>query len=216
MPSGPPAGYVLFLSTVAQIAAALLAVLLSRKRSEHRAMALFLSAVAISNLVLVGFLLAGSPVAAPALPFVGMARVTFHIRQAFYIVWSFGLMASFTAIFTKSKTKLFLYAYVIAVLVLVCGYSTIHGAVLVKAYYALEIVGILVSAGMLIQWSWRRESPSITHGTAIMLLFCEVAVLIGPWQNDIYAGWNVARWMYLATYVVLSAMQGGMLWRLSK
>ena len=179
-------------------------------------MAVFLSAVALANLVLVGFLLTGSPVAVPTIPFTGMARVTFHIRQAFYLVWSFGLMALYTAVFTGHKVNNALYAYVIGLLVLIVGYPTISGPILQQAYYAMELLSLLVATGMLIQWLWRRESPSVTQATAIMLLFCEVAVVIGPWQSNVFAGWDVARWMYLAIYCVLISIQGVALWKASR
>jgi hypothetical protein len=207
---------VLVIASLLQILAAVLAVAVARRRAEHKAFAAFLAVAALANLGLVGFIAIGAPTVIPAAPLTGFARVEGHVRQALYMVWPFGLAAMFVAVFSKRRPWILAAAYGATLAVLVLGYPTIRGEVLRQVYFGTELAAIVISAGALIPWTWRRESPSLTHTAAILLLAGEVAVFLGPWRRDIFAGWDMGRVMYAVIYLVIAILQGGVLWKPSR
>lgn len=59
---------VLLVASLLQLIAAITAALVARRRPEHLSLAAFLSATAIANLALVGFLAYGAPTSLPVVP----------------------------------------------------------------------------------------------------------------------------------------------------
>lgn len=204
----------LLLSVLLHILAAGMAITIARRRADYRPVAALLVGTALANLALFGFILGGAPTSVPAEPLTGMARLAGHTRQALYLLWPFGLVATFLVVFLKRRPWPVAAAYGVFLATLVFGYPTIRGDLLRQAYLAAEIASVLLSLGILIQWGWRRESPTLVHLAAMMLLFGEAGVLYGAWQGDIFgAGWDMGPVMYSTVYAVLCAVQGVVLWR---
>lgn len=216
MPSGPPP-MLLILASLAQFFAAGTAVLLARRQGSHGPVAWFLSLVTVCNLALLLFILSGAPTTLPATPYVGLDRVVHHIRQGLFFTWSFGFIWLANAVFQGRRLGKWLTgAYILVLGVFIGGYPTIGGEQLQRAYLVLELVGLLVGLGLLIQFAWRRQSLTVSHFVTILLLFGEFAVLAGVWRKDVFGnGWDAARIMYLVTYLVIAVVQGGMLWKRS-
>jgi hypothetical protein len=206
---------VLVLATVAKVLAAVTAVLVARRREEHRPIAWFLTLVAVTDLPEIVLVVLGVATRLPDAPFTGLARLGLHVRQALYLTWPFGFMATCIAVFLRRNPWPLGILYGIAVAAFALSYPEIRGADMAKAYLAIEIGCLLVGFGVLVQWAWRRRSPSLTHITAIILLFGEAAVLFGPWRRDVFATWDMARIMYLVIYMSLALLQGGYAWKQS-
>jgi hypothetical protein len=206
----------LVIASLLQVVAAMAAVLIAKRREEHRPVAAFLSVAVLANLVaLLGVVVLGPPTLAIA-PLSGIARFVGHVRQGLYLVWPFGFAAMFAAVFARRHIWVFPPAYVVTIAVLVLGYPTIGGEVLRQVYFGIELAAIIVAFGVLIPWVGRREWPTVTHVAAILLLSGEVGVLFGPWHRDIFAGWDMGMVMYAITYGVIALLQGVVLWEPSK
>ena len=214
MPSGPPPGVLLLLlATLAQVLAAVGAVLVARKRAPHVPVAKFLVLVSVANLVAVGLILNGAPTTLPPVPYFGMARVIHHVRQALYFTWSFGFIWMSVKVFLDKAIGWYVAAlYLVVMLVFIFGYPAIGGEHLQRAYLVVELAGLLIGSGMFIQFIWKRESVTISHLVIILLLFSEFAVLVGAWTKDIFTSWDLARVMYLVAYLTLAVIQGGYVW----
>src|SRR4051794_68377 len=99
MRAGPPPMRLLLLSSLLQALAAGTAMLLARRRTEHRPIGYLLIVATVANMILTGFLLGGFPTAPSSEPLTGFARVFGHLRQALYLVSPFGPVAAFVAVF---------------------------------------------------------------------------------------------------------------------
>lgn len=206
----------LVISSLLQVAAAMVAVLLARRREEHRPVAIFLSVATTANLIALACVVLLHPPAVAAGPLSGTARLVGHVRQGLFLVWPFGFAAMFAAVFAGRRVGAFLWAYALTLAVLVLGYPTLGGEVLRQVYFGIELAAIVAGFGFLIPWIGRREWPTVTRVTGILLLSGEVGVLFGPWHRDIFAGWDMSMIMYAITYGVLALVQGVALWELSK
>ena len=205
----------LVIGTLLHLLAGLLALRLSRLRADYRPVAVFLAGTAITDLALVAFTI-GASTALPAAPLTGIARIVGHIRQALYLVWPFGFAALFVAVFSRHYPRILPAAYAVTVAALVLGYPTLRGETLRQGYLGIELAALLVALAATIQWAWRRESPTLTHMVALLLLGTEIAVLVGPWHRDIFAGWDMARAMFALTYAAITCLQGSVSWKLSR
>jgi hypothetical protein len=207
---------VLLVATLLQVIAAITAGLVARRRAQHLPLASFLIAAVIANLALVGFIAYGAPTSLPAAPLTGIARFVGHVRQGLYLVWPFGFAMMFVAVFSGRHLSVIPLAYVVTLAVLVLGYPTIGGEVLRQVYLGIELAALAVALAAIIQWAWRRESPTLTHGVALLLLSGEAKLLLGPWHHDIFAGWDAGRIMYATIYLVIAVVQVGVLWTSSE
>lgn len=211
MIGGPPPIRILIIGALLHLVAGLLGVRLARFRPDYLPVAVFLAGTAIVDLVLVA-LTVGAPTEIPASPLTGMARVVGQLREALWLIWPFAFVAMFLAIFAGRRPWAVGAAYVVTIAVLVIEYPTLRGEVLRRVYFGIELAALIIAAGALIQWAWRREFPLLPHLVAIGLLSTEVAVLLGPWAHDIFAGWTAGRIMYSMVYAAISIVTGGMLW----
>jgi hypothetical protein len=205
----------LVIGALLHLLAGLLALRLARLRADYRPVALFLAGTAIADLALVALTL-GASTALPSAPLTGIARIVGHIRQALYLVWPFGFAALFVAVFSNRFPRIIPLAYVVTVAALVLGYPTLRGETLRQAYLGIELAALAVALAAIIQWAWRRESPTLTHIVALLLLGTEIAALVGPWHRDIFTGWDMARVMFAFTYAAITGLQGSVSWKLSR
>jgi hypothetical protein len=215
MIGGPPPMRLLVVGALLHLFAGFFALRLSRLRADYRPIAVFLAGTAIADLALVALTL-GASTALPSSPLTGLARVVGHIRQALYLVWPFGFAALFTAVFAGRAPRIIPVAYVVTIAALVLGYPTLRGETLRQVYLGIELAALVVALAAIIQWAWRRESPTLTHVVALLLLGTEIAALVGPWHRDIFAGWDMARTMFAFTYAAITCLQGSVAWKLSR
>lgn len=205
----------LLLTAFLHVVAGVVGMMLARRRRDYMPVALFLTGTAIADLALVAFTI-GASTALPAAPLTGIARIVGHIRQALYLVWPFGFAALFVAVFSHRFSRILPAAYAVTVAALVVGYPTLRGETLRQVYLGIELTALLVALAAIIQWAWRRETPTLTHTVALLLLGTEIAVLVGPWHRDIFAAWDMARTMFALTYAAITCLQGSVSWKLSR
>jgi hypothetical protein len=205
----------LLFTAILHVIAGVIGVLLARRRRDYLPVALFLACTAVADVILVA-LTVGAPTTLPSAPLTGLPRFVGHVRQGLYLVWPFGFAALFVAVFSRRRTRAFSPAYAVAITGLVLGYPTLGGERLREAYLIVELAALAVAVGASIQWLRRRESTTLPHTVALLLLSSEIAVFLGPWHRDIFAGWDMGRTMYAITYAAIALVQGGFLWRPSR
>lgn len=205
----------LVVGALLHLLAGILALRLARMRADYRPIALFLAGTAITDLALVALTI-GASTALPTAPLTGIARFVGHVRQTLYLVWPFGFAALFVTVFSGRFPRIIPGAYVVALAALVLGYPTLRGETLRQVYSGIELAALIVALAAIIQWAWRRESPTLTHVVALLLLGTEIAALLGPWHRDIFAGWDMARTMFAFTYAAITCLQGSLSWKLSR
>lgn len=227
MPSPPDPLITRFFLLVSlfQLLAAVAAVLLARRRVEHRPLAIFLCVEVIANaahealrvLVLVPARDAGMQ------PFTGWTRAAGHLATAIGLTWPAGLALLALVVLARARVRVALAAVVavwaIVTLALAFAYPVARGALLAQALLGCQLGAVAILVGGLATWLARGERPPQSeHVAVVLLLMAEVsALLVGPWWGgDLYSRWPLAQMAYATIYTVLVAVQGGyVLWQRS-
>lgn len=193
-----------------QALAALLAVALAWRRPSYRPTAGFLLGALVASLVR----LAMRPwLGAAPVPYVGAARLGFHLDSALFLAWPLGIAALARWTFAGRRPWPVLLAWVLAVAALVLGYPTIRGDLLRKVLLGGELAALAVAVVAFVAFVGARQKPRLEHVAAMLILALEGATLAGPWLAGLYAeGWRGALVTYSALYAGLAVLQGGFLW----
>jgi hypothetical protein len=197
------AGYVL------SITATVLAWAIVPKRPDHRPVALLLSLGLAADLV--QRVLVSTVLDVPG-PYQGGARVAFHLQEAAFVAWPFGVVAAVVAAFPRRRPWPVLPAWALAVLVLAAGYPAIRGDVLRKAYLAIHLGALAVALGVFLAWIRHRQAMGLTRGAVLAVLAVELFLLFGPYRGSVFTSWAVAQGAYVTLYAALSMAQGVSLW----
>lgn len=193
-----------------QALAALLAVALAWRRPSYRPTAGFLLGALVASLVR----LAMRPwLGAAPVPYVGAARLGFHLDSALFLAWPLGIAALARWTFAGRRPWPVLLAWVLAVAALVLGYPTIRGDLLHKVLLGGELAALAVAVVAFVTFAGARRWPHLEHLAAMLILALEGATLAGPWLAGLYAeGWRGALLSYSVLYAILAVLQGGSLW----
>ena len=194
-----------------QALAAVLAVAVAWRRPSYRPTAGFLFGALVASLVRLA--LRWARVGAPV-PYVGAARLGFHLDSALFLAWPLGIAALARWTFAGRRPWPVLAAWALAVAALVLGYPTIRGDLLRKVLLGIELGSLAVAVAAFVAFFWRREWPRLEHLAALAVLGFEGATIVGPWLTGLFAveGWRGALLSYSVLYAVLSVLQGGSLW----
>jgi hypothetical protein len=171
-----------YLATMAMVCAAIVALLLARRRADHRPFAVFLCVVTVANLLRVarGLIAPIRPLDAP--PYEGWARVVFHIDQGLFLSWAAGLAVLVVVLFISSPRWPAILpgvAWAGTVGYLATHYPAVRGEALRDVYLAAELGALVVATGSIITWTWRRASPTSAHACALFVVLFQAVVLMG-------------------------------------
>jgi hypothetical protein len=189
--------------------AALVAVVVAWKRSEHRPVAAFLAGTVVADLVRLGLSL--GPLAISG-PYKGPLRALFHVEQALFLTWPAGIAALALWVYRKRHPFPVAIAYALAVAVLVIGYPAIRGDLLRRCYLAAEIAAVVTAIGAFVRWVGRAPPRLPQVVTTFVLVVDMVSLAVGPWQWGLFGAWALAQVIYSALYAVLIVVQIGALW----
>ena len=196
----------LLAADLALLFAAATAIAVALRVPAHRPVAVFLGVVSVADGIRRG--LAGE-LAAPG-PYTGATRALFHLEQALYLLWPFGLAALAGAVFAQRRPWMLAGAYVTAVAALALSYPTVRLELLGRVYLAAELGALVVCLAAATTWAWQRERPGLAHVVALMLIAVDVAkVAAGPWRGSVFATWDRAWPMHAILYLAIGAAQGG-------
>jgi hypothetical protein len=204
-----------YIVTALQIGAAVAALFLARRREDHRPFAVFFVGTTAANLL--RFLRHETfapirPLGSP--PFVGAARVAFHMDEALFLAWPAAFAALAIWLFAQRRALALLpaFAWVVAVAYLATHYPAVRGEALRRFYLGAEL-GALAVAVSSIASLWWRHGPIAPAGTCLL---CCIAVdggtlFAGAWRWGFWSEWALNQTAFALLYVVLIAFQG-VLW----
>jgi hypothetical protein len=202
-----------------QIAAAICAVALARRRPEHIPAAVALAVLAIVPLI-------RAPMNAALLPpreapWEGLQRLLVYLDGAAELLTGAIVPGLAVAAFVdKPKRPLCAVALVwaLASVALAVLYPSpiVRGASLQRLYIAADLFGIFVSIVTIARWAGLRRSPNSAHGIAIGLVVLDFAILVmpySPWRGLVYAGrFDGVHVVILVTFAAAAAFQGVLVW----
>ncbi len=206
---------------VAHGLAAVPAVLLARRRVEHRPVALFIVWTLVADLVRAALMVWGWAPARAALgpvpPLAGWPRVAHHLDQVLLLTWPAGLAALAVVVFMRARRAALgglAFAYVAAVVALVITYPA-NRPLLARVYALAFLAGVVAVIASAVSWTRRRERPRPEHATTLVLGLLDFALFAGPFAPPApqpFERWNLAQLIYLLTWSALALMNGGFLW----
>jgi hypothetical protein len=205
-------------AVLVKAAAAALAWRSGRDRPGHRPVGLLLSVGVVADLVRRAIsVLALEPFRAAngAAPFAGSARLAFHLEQVLFLAWPAGLVAVALVTLAHRRPWGAFAAQLAANLGLAAAYPAIRGAMLAKAYLGLELVALAAVVGAGLVWWSRRERPSLTEGSTLLLGFVEFGAIIA-YRQPFGAGWAWAQVIYFIAFGTLVVLHLGELWTSSR
>lgn len=193
------------------VAAAVTGAALAWRRPSYRATAGFLVATVLASAARVALQAerAGSPV-----PYVGMARLGYHVDTSLFLAWPLGIAALARWTFAGRRPWPVLAAWLAASAALAVGYPAVRGAALHRVLLGIELGSLAVAGAAFVVFAWARRWPAIEHAAAMAVLGFECATLAGPWLAGPFTveGWRGAVLAYAVLYAGLSVLQGGFLW----
>jgi hypothetical protein len=202
---------------IAHAGAAVVGLLLARRRPQHRAACAFIVGTLAADLI--RHALNAGPLDAPR-PYSGAVRALFHVDQGLFLLWPFGSMGLVAVYFAhrtdrRSAARAVAGVYLSTVAVLSLGYPTIRGDALARVYAATFALALLVLVAGLISWTPRRARPRPEHAVTLALVLLTAALFVGPFlpsAPDPFTGWDTARAVFLILWSTVILMQGGSLW----
>lgn len=215
MNTPPSPGTVAFAYFI-QLVAAVLAVLLARRRAEHRPVAVFLVSMAVIDLgraLLRGAFDLGSPG-----PYAGARRMAFHLDELGFLAWPAGLAALALVLFAVHRPWPAFAAWGAMGVALMGLYPSalVRGAGLQRIYLAAHVSALFVVATTLATWSLKREQPGSERAVMLVLCAIELARLAG-FYGPIFDHWaSLMQPANTILYGLLATVQGGFLWTSSR
>jgi hypothetical protein len=202
---------VLWVASLALLAAAVAAVMLARVRRDHRVFAAFLVWLAGVD-ILRAALEATFGLVRPleSSPFTDAARVAFHIDEAIGLSAP-AAMAIATILLFARRRWLALFpglAWAGAVAYLATHYPAIRGEPLRLVYLAAELAALTVAAASIVTWGWRREYPTLTQACALFVCLLDGGLLLAGAQRwGFWSRWDLQQYACSMLYLTLAAYQ---------
>jgi hypothetical protein len=201
-----------YIATALQIGAAVPAVLLARRRADHRPFAIFFAGTTAANLL--RFLKHETiapirPLGSP--PFVGAARVAFHMDEALFLAWPASCAALAIWLFARPRALVFFpaLAWVVAIAYLATHYPAVRGDALYRFYLGADLSGLAVA--VLSLSSLLRRHDLITPAGTCLLLCLAVdggTLFAGAWRWGFWTQWALNQAAFVLLYTVLIVFQG--------
>lgn len=204
----------------AEMASAILAVLLARRRPEHRPASVTLVVLIVAGAARV-LLYEALPPPGDG-PIMGAARRLVYLDGALQLATGAAIVGLAVAVSTETPRRAVaavVAAWALASIALAVAYPSplVRGAGLARVYLAANLTGLLVSLAVLARWVLLHRTPSTAHAVAIVLVFMDLAVLLvpyGPWRNGLFGPYESVQVMVLVVFAAIAAVQG-VLWRFS-
>jgi len=205
----------LLVTRLLQGCAAALAVMIARRRADHRPLAIFLVGVALANLIraaIATWVLTPDRLRADV-PLTGALRVAGHLEHALFLSWPAGLAALVLVLYARRSPWPGILAWAGAVAVLVVSYPAVRGHALQRFYLAAHLLALAACVASIGGFVRRGDRGGVAHVCALLCVLAEGGtLLVGPWRSTIFNAWDLAQVAYATLYGVLIALQGGTLW----
>jgi hypothetical protein len=205
---GAPPLWIELVGYVLQSAAAILAVVVTRRRAFHRAFAAFTIVLALSD-PLLGAL--GEQLRAMPAPYIGTARAMFHVSQACTILPPVALLIATWSLVRKNVGGHLAGAATLLWVVLCVSYPCIRGACLQTVYAVLHGACQVGTWAAIIALFRKGITVLPTHALVIATVAADLALWVGPFAGNVFADWHLAAGSYLALQVTTIAVQAAWL-----
>lgn len=201
----------LALAIALKIGAALLSVVVARRRREYVPVSCFLVWTTLADLAR-AWLHTHWLDQAPR-PYVGLFRVLGEIGGALWLSWAAGLAGVSTVVFIKRRPYIVLVSYIALVVTLAILYPAVRDERLRKVYLGAELVALTVALGGVGEWIRRRtDLPEVEHAALFLVIAIDLVTLAGPYYGKFYSDWGLAQIAYAILYTILIIVQGGRIW----
>lgn len=191
-----------------QVVVAVLACFIARKRRFHKPFAYFAVALALADITR-GLIL--SPVlhaiTSPVTSFHGPFRILFHVDQGLTLLPRVALMLASWSMVRKGVTEHLAGASTLAWLLICVSYPSLNGhgpdgGDLQSAYLCVfTACQVATWCAMLAMFTARDSALLPTQSLMIATVSADLAVLAGPFANNIFTDWHFSAGTYLALQV---------------
>jgi hypothetical protein len=203
---------------VAEVASAVVAVALARRRPTHRPAAVALVVLLAANL-LRAWVLSSLPWPPPSEPLEDSARVLIYFDRALMLAAASvvpGLAVGASVEHPRRAVGYVVAAWALASIACAVLYpsSLVRGAGIARVYLAADLLGLFVATAVLIQRVLRRRPPTSSHAVVLALVASDFAILLvpySPWRDGLFGRYDGVQLMVLVLFVVLTCYQG-VLW----
>lgn len=189
---------------ITETAAVVSAVLLARRRAEHRPAAVALVVFMLADLVRLPM---------PATP----SGALVYLDGAAVLAQEATLPALILAACSpgaplRAAAPVF-GAWLLASVVVGALYPSplVTGAGLARVYLAADLLGLLVTVAAFVQWMRARRPMSTSHAVAGLFATLDVALLtvpLSPWRVGLFDRWDAAQFGLLTLFGIITLIQG--------
>jgi len=201
----------LWLARLTQIAAAVSAVLLARRRADHRPFAVYMVSVTVANTMramLTAWWCPIRPLGSP--PFTGSARLAFHVDEAVGLALPAALAITAIVLFAERRRLAVVpaLAWIGGVAYLCASYPEVRGEQLRRVYLAAELGALCIAAGAITLWTWRRLPPTPARVALLAVVIVDgVTLIAGAWRYGFWDHWHLQQIALTLLYATLTILQ---------
>lgn len=183
-----------------------LALVLAARRRAYAPVAVFLAAATLTDIV--RWQLAQGPLAVPG-PYTGTLRPLYHLEQAGFLLWPFGLLAAAVKVYATRSPWPVAVAYAATVATLAAMYPAVRGELLGTIYAVVWIACSLAALACAGFWTRRREHPQTEH-VAVLLMSLMNLGIFAPGSEPFF-DWQFAQKLYIVIWLCVAGVQGAAL-----
>ena len=222
-----------FVALAAELAAAITAILLARRRAEHVPAAWALAILAVSTCARAALVLdvirpARAALPDPSAPFTAPALLAaIYLDGALELAAVAALPGLALAVLVQRPRRTVaavVAVWVVASVVLGALYPSpvVRGAGLQRVYLAADLIGLFVAVVALIVWARRgiaaKRSPGSAPVVAMALVALDAVILLAPfspWRASVFAGRYDVVQVGVVLFFATFAVAQGVLWNFS-
>jgi hypothetical protein len=197
-----------------EIAVALSALALSRKRRDYTPVAVFLLVAVAADLIRWG--LSVGPLREPG-PYSGPTRMAFHIDQACFMAPPFGLAALAWYVYLRKPPNVPAFAYPATAAIVAVSYPELRQTKLGWVYAGVHAAATLTAIICAAIWTVRRGTsanqrsmPSLAHIATLLLTLLSLTAFVGPYiptRLTPFADWPLGQVVNLLIWVSVGLLQ---------
>lgn len=153
--------------------------------------------------------------AAHGTPYLGWARVAFHVREALQVSWCFAVVAVVARVLGRRVAPWLWPTFLLVIATATIGYPAwLRGTANIGVYYAvIQAIEVSWCGAFVLSFVRRSEGAlMVEHVSVFWMVAVELAVLTAYVAGGIFEWWPVAATLYLAMHTGLILVQGRWLW----
>lgn len=200
----------------AEFSAAIVAVLLARRRAAHWPAAIALVALVLTDVIRIPLHDALHP--PPTSPYgFGKLRLLFHLSTGLWLanVSVLPMLAMSVCLSRRKGAALKFVLVVWAVLTMCCAmfypHPQVYGRGLARVFFGAELVSLFVTIAVIAEWTRRRERPTTSHVVTMLLAGADAVAILAPystWSFGLFERYDTAQVTVLGFFGIIAAYEG--------